>query len=135
VLPAIAERLRNRIPVAYNADFDRGFLHAEVARLGVSDDVSALPPALRPSVVWLDPLVWAREILRDLKSRRLGDVCAHFGIPLEQAHRAAGDAEATGRVLSALSDRMPTMYGELIRLQTRYAAFQEAEIAAWKAQR
>jgi hypothetical protein len=30
---------------------------------------------------------------------------------------------------------MPTMYGELIRLQTRYAAFQEAEIAAWKAQR
>jgi DNA polymerase-3 subunit epsilon len=124
------------LPVAYNAEFDRGFLHAEVAR--VVERIGALtdsPPALRGEVVWIDPLVWAREILRDLKSRRLGDVCAHFGIPLEQAHRAAGDAEATGRVLLALAERMPTMYGEVVRLQSRYAAFQEAELAAWKATR
>ena len=63
----------------------------------------ALPPALREETTWIDPLVWAREILKDQKSRRLGDVAAFFGIPLEQAHRAAGDAEATGRVLLALA--------------------------------
>jgi DNA polymerase-3 subunit epsilon len=136
VLSRVVERLRGRLPVAYNADFDRGFLHAEVARVVARiGELTDAPAALRGDVVWIDPLVWAREILRDLKSRRLGDVCAHFGIPLEQAHRAAGDAEATGRVLLALAERMPTMYGEVVRLQSRYAAFQEAELAAWKATR
>ena len=51
---------------------------------------------------------------------------------LEQAHRAAGDAEATGRILLALAPQLPRVYGELVRLQKRYAAFQDAEFAAWK---
>ena len=33
-----------------------------------------MPPAAREDVIWVDPLVWAREILKELKSRRLGDV-------------------------------------------------------------
>jgi len=131
-LPKVIEPLSGRRPVAYNASFDRGFLHAEVARVrgALTDD--ALPPALQKDVVWVDPLVWAREILKDQKSRRLGDVAAHFDIPLEQAHRAAGDSEATGHVLMRLAAQMPAAYGELIRLQTRYAAFQEADMAQWK---
>lgn len=132
VLPTLLERLAGRLPVAYNADFDRGFLHAEVARLGGKITDGTLPPALRHDVVWVDPLVWAREILKDQKSRKLTDVAAHFEIPLEQAHRAAGDAEATGHVLGALSPNMPAVYGELIRLQGRYGAFQEAELMQWK---
>jgi DNA polymerase III alpha subunit (gram-positive type) len=91
-----------------------------------------MPPAAREDVVWLDPLVWAREILKELKSRRLGEVAKHLGVPLEQAHRAAGDAEATGKVLLALAPQLPRVYGELVRLQKRYAAFQDAELAAWK---
>ena len=129
VLPKLLELLEGRLPVAYNADFDRGFLHAELKRLGRAP--SDLPPALRDDVVWVDPLVWAREILKDEKSRKLGAVAEHFGIPLEQAHRAAGDAEATGHVLMALAANMPAMYGELIRLQGRYGAFQEAELKPW----
>lgn len=130
-LPAIQEMLAGHLPVAYNASFDRGFLLAEVER-----NLDALsgerPPALRSDVTWLDPLIWAREILKDQKSRKLGDVAAHFGIPLEQAHRAAGDAEATGWVLLALADNMPRVYGELIRLQTRYGAFQDADRMSWQ---
>ena len=128
-LPKILDILDGRLPVAYNASFDRGFLLAEVERAG---GVPNPPPALREEVVWVDPLVWAREILKEQKSRRLGDVAAHFGIPLEQAHRAAGDAEATGKVLLALAANMPTAYGELVRLQGRYAAFQDVEMMSWK---
>lgn len=132
VLPRIVELLQGKLPVAYNADFDRQFLHCEFERAGAKLAASELPPALQKEVVWVDPLVWAREILKELKSRRLGDVTQHFGIPMERAHRATGDAEATGRVLHALAPQMPQAYGELIRLQKRYGAFQEAEFAAWK---
>lgn len=130
-LPRIVELLRGRLPVAYNAAFDRGFLHAEFARTKgrLAED---LPPALRQDVVWVDPLVWAREILKDQKSRKLGDVAEHYGVPLEQAHRAAGDAEATGHVLFRLAPNMPAPYGEVVRLQGRYGAFQEAELMQWK---
>lgn len=116
--------LRGRIPVAYNAGFDRGFLHAEFSRAGKF--LGADAPALRADVAWIDPLVWAREILKELKSHRLGDVAAHFAVSLERAHRAAGDAEATGRILLALARNMPVAYGELVRVQEKYAAFQDA---------
>ena len=132
IFPKVLELLEGRLPVAYNASFDRGFLHAELRRLGGRGVPAKLPPALRDEVTWVDPLVWAREILKDEKSRKLGAVAEHFGIPLEQAHRAAGDAEATGHVLLALAANMPGMYGELIRLQTRYGAFQEAELRPWR---
>jgi len=132
-MPRLLELLQDKLPVAYNAPFDRGFLLSEIRRAAPKGMTPGdMPPAARDAVVWVDPLVWAREILKELKSRRLGDVTKHFGIPLEQAHRAAGDAEATGRVLLALAPQLPRIYGELVRLQKRYAAFQEAEFAAWK---
>ncbi|MEZ4286619.1 MAG: 3'-5' exonuclease [Polyangiales bacterium] len=137
VVPKILELLQGHLPIAYNANFDRRFLHAELRRAGVDLEAEAhtLPPAANPEVVWLDPLVWAREIFVDLKSRRLGDIAKHLGVPLEQAHRATGDAEATLGVLLKLSDKMPAAYGEVIRIQKRYAAFQEAAFAAWKRNR
>lgn len=133
VMPHVLEVLQGKLPVAYNAAFDRSFLLAEIARAAPEGATPEdMPPAARPDVVWVDPLVWAREILKELQTRRLGDVAKHLGVPLEQAHRATGDAEATGRVLLALAPQMPSIYGELVRLQKRYAAFQEAELAAWK---
>jgi len=133
VMPRVLDLLQGKLPVAYNAPFDRGFLLSELRRAAPQGMTPAdMPPAARDEVIWVDPLVWAREILKELQSRRLGDVAKHLSIPLEQAHRAAGDAEATGRVLLALAPQMPRVYGELIRLQKRYAAFQDAELAAWK---
>jgi DNA polymerase-3 subunit epsilon len=122
------------LPVAYNADFDRGFLFAELARAGRSADAAQPAPAFDPAIRWIDPLVWSRELHKDQRGHKLGDVCARLGIVIDAAHRAASDAEATGRVLLALAPRMPAPYGELIRLQTQYAARQSVDNAsnAWR---
>ena len=124
--------LERQLPVAYNASFDRKFLHAEMARLGI---VASVAPALDPEVTWVDPLVWVREIMADEKSKRLGDVCEKLGIELNDAHRAWADAEATGRVLMELAAKMPQTYSELIRIQEQYAARQEAALADFRRRR
>lgn len=124
--------LAGHLPVAYNASFDRKFLRAELSRAGI---VNAPAPAAQAGVVWVDPLVWARELMADEKSKRLTDVCEKLGIPLNDAHRAWADAEAAGRVLLALAPRMPRAYAELVRIQEQYSARQEAELADWRRRR
>lgn len=133
VMSELEELIRGHLPVAYNAPFDRGFLHAELARARL---VRASPsagessaPAFESEVTWVDPLVWVRELHKDERGYRLTDVCGRLGIALETAHRAASDAEASGRVLMALAPRMPATYGELIRLQSQYAARQDVDLA------
>lgn len=123
--------LKGHLPVAYNAHFDRKFLHAELARAGKR----ATAPAAQRDVEWIDPLVWVRELQSEEKSKKLGDVCERMGIELNDAHRAWADAEATGKVLNGLASQLPKSYGELIRIQTQYAAHQEAEMSIWKNRR
>jgi len=48
-----------------------------------------------------------------------------LNVPLENAHRAIGDAEAAGHVLMRLAPKMPATYSELIRLQQRFGAMQD----------
>jgi DNA polymerase-3 subunit epsilon len=127
VMLELHEVLRGHLPVAYNAGFDRAFLHAELARANIGRD--NLPPAFSTDVVWLDPLVWVRELYRDDKSKKLTDITARLGIALERAHRAASDAEAAGRVLFALAERMPATYREVMGLQAQYAARHELDFA------
>ncbi|RLB53774.1 MAG: 3'-5' exonuclease [Deltaproteobacteria bacterium] len=134
IFPEIVGLLSNRLPVAYNANFDKKFFLAEFARLGAALDIEA-PPALRKDVTWVDPLVWVRELQKYEKGKKLTDVCARMDIEIGQAHRAADDATATGKVLIALAKDMPRTYGELIRIQTQYEAMQEAERISWRARR
>ncbi len=130
VIAEVSEVLKGRIPVAYNASFDRGFLHAERDRL--TSTPSDLPPALRSDVTWIDPLIWARELQKKERSKKLADVAERLGVKLEQAHRASDDAHATGLVLMAFAKDLPTSYGELIRLQSSYSARQDADRASWR---
>lgn len=126
--------LAGRLPVAYNAEFDRGFLHGELTRAGFPPTADG-PPAQRPDVTWIDPLVWVREIQKYERGKKLGEVAERMGIELTQAHRAAADAEAAGRVLLALAKDMPRTYGELIRLQGQYAARQDIDYQVWLSRR
>jgi DNA polymerase-3 subunit epsilon len=127
----VRQLLEGRIPVAYNHEFDSKFLWAECRRIGVPPRGREVPPACCDDSVWIDPLVWAREIQKEDKGHKLGDVCGRLGVALDTAHRAAHDAEAAGRVLLALAASMPERYGDLLRVQQRYAATQDVEIG-WR---
>ena len=127
--------LEGRIPVAYNHFFDSRFFWAEARRAGLSTRSQDLPPALSDDGVWIDPLVWARELQKNDKGHKLVDVCARLGVPLETAHRASHDAEAAGRVLLALAPQMPRRYADLLRVQQRYAASQDLDMAGWRNKR
>jgi len=118
--------LEGCIPAAYNASFDKAFLHSEMARSRALS--SAAAPALRKDVEWLDPLVWAREVQSDERSRALGDVAARLGVALQNAHRASDDAEAALRVLLLLarSSRVPRTYGAMVQEQ-RHLALEQAD--------
>lgn len=132
--PEIRKHLEGRLPVAYNAGFDKKFLLAELERMGEPTWGEHLPPAMQSDVEWIDPLVWVRELFPD-QSARLGEICKHLSISLDEAHRAANDAEATGRVLLAMAPQMPASYGELVRVQVRYAAQQDVDLAIWRGRR
>jgi DNA polymerase-3 subunit epsilon len=135
----IAAALEGCVPAAYNAQFDRAFLVSEFSRCAPRSPSEAAPakeaPALRRDVEWVDPLVWAREIQSNEKSRALGEVAARLGVKLENAHRASGDAEAAVLVLYSLaqSGRIPTAYGTLIQEQRRLALAFADERRRWKA--
>jgi DNA polymerase III subunit epsilon len=131
VASEIAQALRGCIPAAYNALFDRAFLMGEFAR-AKADGTGV--PALAREVEWIDPLVWARDIQSDEKSRALGDVAARLGVKLEQAHRASDDAEAALRVMFALGEdpRVPRAYGALVQEQRRLSQAQADQRRNWR---
>ncbi len=131
VASEIANALKDCVPAAYNALFDRAFLMSEFSRAKVD---GAGVPALTREVEWLDPLVWARDIQDDQKSRSLGDVAARLGVALEKAHRAQDDAEAALRVLYVLGgdSRIPRAYGAMVQEQRRLSQVQADARRNWR---
>ena len=126
VAAELVAALRGRVPVAYNAEFDRGFLLAEFSRVATAP--GRPPPALRKEVIWIDPLVWARELQKEARGKSLVEVCARLGIEIGQAHRATDDAAAALQVLLRFEQdpRMPATYAALLQEQRRLArAFEE----------
>ncbi len=123
------------VPAAYNAAFDRAFLHNEFSRAGhatVADGASVVP-ILRRDVEWFDPLTWAREIQREERSKALGEVAQRLGIALENAHRARDDAEAALRILYHFKNdhRVPGAYGAMVQEQRRLAMLHADERRRW----
>jgi len=94
----IAARVRglvgDHVFVAHNAPFDWGFVNMEMERAGYD----ALDNE-RLCTVRL-----ARRLLAHLPRRSLDHVTAHYGIVIEDRHRAMGDAMATAAVLRRLLD-------------------------------
>lgn len=63
---------------------------------------------------WRGPVLDCSVIDRQLDQRRpgprtLGDLCAHYGVELEQAHDAGSDALASVEVLRAMAARFPLL--------------------------
>ena len=85
------------VVVAFNGCFDLTMVHAEAERLSIG----GLP--LGPVV---DPFIIDKQHDKYRKgSRKLGDVCTHYGIKLDNAHEAAADALAAARLAYKLLRR------------------------------
>lgn len=131
-LDLFLELMRRGVPLAYNADFDRAFLMAEVARCGVEE--KDLPSAFRKGVQWIDPLVWARHLQAHEKSKSLTAVAERLNIEIGQAHRATDDAEAAGHVMQRFFKEpdLPKGYGAFVQEQRRLARQQRDARPHWR---
>jgi len=132
IVPELLEALAGAVPLAYNAEFDRKQLYAELGRVSA---LAAPPPAFQKNVEWVDPLVWARELQKLEKSRALGEVAARLGIEMGQAHRATSDAEAALQVFIRFREdtRVPRIYGAFLQEQRRLARAFDLERVRWRA--
>jgi DNA polymerase-3 subunit epsilon len=124
--------LEGKIPLAYNADFDRTFLAEEFGRAGVAG--RTLPPAARRGIEWIDPLVWVRELQKEEKGKSLSEVAERLGVALEKAHSAVHDAEAAMHVLAHFFGdvRVPKAYGAFVQEQRRLARLHAEDMKYWR---
>jgi DNA polymerase-3 subunit epsilon len=134
IVPELIEALQGRVPIAYNAEFDRNFLIAELGRASVVLDRP--PPATRKGVEWIDPLIWARELQKEAKGKSLGEVAERLGINIERAHRATDDAEAALYVLQKFLDdpKVPKTYAAFLQEQRRLGRIFTEERQHWRTQ-
>ena len=65
----------------------------------------------------MDTLLMSRLINKGLSSHKLGLVCAHYGIPVSNAHRSLGDVEMTIKVLKNLIAKNKVKGIEEVRIQ------------------
>lgn len=132
IVPELVEMAQHLVPLAYNAEFDQAFVLKELRRAGVPD--KELPPAMRPAVRWLDPLVWARTLQAGAKSKSLGAMAELLQVELEQAHRATDDAVAAMLVMREFFKdvRVPKTYGAFMQEQMRLSRVQAEERQYWR---
>lgn len=112
--------------VAYNANFDKLFLEAEMRRVGKS----------MPDLPWVDPCVFIREIDRYQKGKKLSDAATRWGVELVGAHRALADAKATGLLLQKLAPHLKAQsLAELVKMQEGWQQEQERNFKAYLAKK
>lgn len=101
VMADLADFLGDHQLAAHNANFDRGFLTAELQ-----------PLRRRPRQDFLCTLLLARRIARGLPGYKLEQVARHLQVPVPRdTHRALADAEMAARVLVALAVRLKENLG------------------------
>ncbi len=92
VLPRFLDFCGDNVIVGHNITlFDYRMLKAQANRQGYVFEKYAI-----------DTLIIARKFLKDLPSRKLGDLCEYYNIDLTDAHRAFHDAKATHELLEYL---------------------------------
>ncbi len=87
VASVIYEKLEGRIFVAHNVNFDYSFLKHHLSTFGFDFNAQKL------CTVRL-----TRKVFPALPSYSLGNLCRCFNIPIENRHRAGGDATATAKL-------------------------------------
>jgi DNA polymerase-3 subunit epsilon len=130
IVAALAEQLLQGVPVvAFNARFDLTCLDREARRHGIEPLVDRVGGETGMLVV--DPYVLDKQVDRYRKGKRtLGAVCAHYNVPLDEAHASHADALAAARVAWRLGQAFTELSGldlpTLHTQQVRWAAEQAA---------
>jgi len=94
VAKKIVDITKDHIFVAHNVNFDYSFVRSEFKSLGYEFNRKTL-----------DTIKLARQVVPGLKSYSLGKLCRQLSIPLNNRHRASGDAMATVKLLEELLAR------------------------------
>ena len=87
----VLQLLTNRVFVAHNVNFDYSFVHHQLHEAGFKWTAKKLCTVRA-----------ARKIIPGIASYSLGRLCKSLDIPLENRHRAGGDADATAILFSRL---------------------------------
>jgi DNA polymerase-3 subunit epsilon len=116
-----------------NARYDLSLLDRECRRHGVPSLAERLGRAPAPVV---DPLVLDKHVDRYRRGKRaLQALCAHYGVPLDDAHNAGADALAAARVARRMGEAYAAVGvlapADLHVLQTSAAAEQSASLQAY----
>jgi DNA polymerase-3 subunit epsilon len=116
--------------VVMNARYDLSLLDRECRRHNVTPLTERLEATPSPVI---DPLVLDKHADQYRKGRRnLQALCAHYGVPLDDAHNAAADAAAAARTARRLGEKYSSIgslpLADLHDLQVRAAAEQAASL-------
>ncbi len=87
----LLEILHQKILVAHNAKFDYNFLKTEFRRLNI--------PFVQKHICTVQ---LSRKVFPEIKSHSLGNLCKDLNIPIDNRHRAFGDAAATALLLEKI---------------------------------
>ena len=96
ILPYFIKFLGNDVFVAHNASFDFGFLEHN-CNIHHNHNLNNHKLCTRKL---------ANRILPQLPRKRLQDLCEHFEVTNQEAHRAMGDVQATVQVFSHLMSHL-----------------------------
>ncbi|WP_394551846.1 exonuclease domain-containing protein [Agromyces sp. MMS24-JH15] len=130
IIGTLAGLLSRGYPVvAYNASYDLTVLAREAERYGFT-------PLPSPAPI-IDPLVIDRAVDRYRRGKRtLTAAAEHYGVELLDAHDAAADAIAAGRVAQAIARRYPEVaaadLASLHAEQVQWSLEQAENYQAWR---
>ncbi|MFE5877795.1 exonuclease domain-containing protein [Rhodococcus sp. NPDC056506] len=116
------------VVVAFNGAFDLTLMNAEAERLGIGSLSSWCGPVVDPFVLDKAFDQWRKG------SRKLGDVCAHYGVKLDNAHEAKADAMAAARLAWKMLrgfDFTTATVEQIMDCQTRWYAEQQQSFARY----
>lgn len=102
VLPRFMEFLGDAVLLAHNAEFDVGFLRAELQRCGMSTVINTI----------IDTLKLAKRTFPGKKSYSLQNLVQMLDIPVNTAHRGLDDAYQCMKLFERCVDELSFM-GEL----------------------